>query len=708
MLPSVKKVKLQDNVFPTVWQAVLFRNYGYAAPSALAVVLSCDEETVAREAARLGLPPFPYDKNWTEKGYITVIRNNWYLLPYEQIAELLECDEERLAFILKEEDFLSVKLGRCKPECARVSYAPLDREQEEKTRALAAEIAPLLQEKGSYFRFFTKEPKSPPCLRDEKTRIVHGYLTPCGNCFASPSEEYLSDNLLGEYAAKGVNGLWMHGVLSALSPYPFKPSLSARYLENRRILKELIVRAARFGIKIYLYFNEPRSLDIASFAGREELAGQRDGDLAALCSSRKETKRYLYNAVKDLVSDVGGLGGIITITMSEYLTHCNSQLVRNCPRCKDIPAEELAAEMNNIIAAAVKDSGADIEVIANLWGWSALMGWTEEQALRGVDLLDKEISVMCVSEYGLPIEKGGVKTELTEYSVADIGPSRLAQISLERARLGGHKIYAKIQVNNSWECSAVPYLPIFDLVYEHLKNLEKIGVYDYMLSWTLGGYPSVNLDLVRDFSEKGGDFSLSEWYEKTFGKEGARVREAVRHFCAAFKHYPISLGSLYHAPKNIGAANLWSLSPEEKTSAMVGFSFDDYEMWTLPYPYETYIALLDELLRGWEKGLALLEEVRQEEAERLARYARAAYLHFKADRLQTEFSHCKRDIAGNREKIAMLIDEERSAVLELLRLQRGDAYIGFEASNHYFYTDRNLAEKYLQLNEMQKTLEKRR
>ena len=85
--------------------------------------------------------------------------------------------------------------------------------------------------------------------------------------------------------------------------------------------------------------------------------------------------------------------------MSEYLTHCNSQQVRNCPRCKDIPAEELAAEMNNIIAAAVKDSGADIEVIANLWGWSALMGWTEEQTLRGVDLLDKEISVMCVSEY---------------------------------------------------------------------------------------------------------------------------------------------------------------------------------------------------------------------------------------------------------------------------------------------------------------------
>ena len=40
----------------------------------------------------------------------------------------------------------------------------------------------------------------------------------------------------------------------------------------------------------------------------------------------------------------------------------------------------------------------------------------------------------------------------------------------------GLKTLAKVQVNNSWECSAVPYLPVPDLVEEHLDRLEKAGV----------------------------------------------------------------------------------------------------------------------------------------------------------------------------------------------------------------------------------------
>ena len=54
--------------------------------------------------------------------YITVIRQNWHLLPEEQIIELLGWNAERFAYTLKEDDFLEHKLGQVKPDCATLLY----------------------------------------------------------------------------------------------------------------------------------------------------------------------------------------------------------------------------------------------------------------------------------------------------------------------------------------------------------------------------------------------------------------------------------------------------------------------------------------------------------------------------------------------------------------------------------------------------------
>ena len=60
------------------------------------------------------------------RGYITLIRRNWHLLPYDQLLELLEMTPARLAFTLREDDFLWVKLGRLKPKCEPLRYHPPD------------------------------------------------------------------------------------------------------------------------------------------------------------------------------------------------------------------------------------------------------------------------------------------------------------------------------------------------------------------------------------------------------------------------------------------------------------------------------------------------------------------------------------------------------------------------------------------------------
>ena len=248
MLPKILNVRLQPNVFPTTWQAVLFKNYGYAPVERLAQVLSCDTDTITREAERLGLGKSPDTSVWLERGYITLIRNNWFLLPYEQICALLGIDENRLDFILQNDDFLAVKLGNYKPNCPQVAYSPLTEEQIAQTETLAKKIqAELAVDRAKPFDFFTETADKQPLTAGKGTRIVHGYLSPCGDAFIEDSRNYMPDGLLEEYAARGINGVWLHGVLSALSPYPFDETLSAGYALRRKNLKDFLLHRCSSG-----------------------------------------------------------------------------------------------------------------------------------------------------------------------------------------------------------------------------------------------------------------------------------------------------------------------------------------------------------------------------------------------------------------------------------------------------------------------------
>ena len=68
------------------------------------------------------------------------------------------------------------------------------------------------------------------------------------------------------------------------------------------------------------------------------------------------------------------------------------------------------------------------------------------------------------------------------------------------ARQAGLKTAAKVQVNTSWELASLPYLPVLDLVAEHCRNLAKANLDGMMLAWSLGGYPSPNLEVADRFS----------------------------------------------------------------------------------------------------------------------------------------------------------------------------------------------------------------
>ena len=705
MLPKVKRVPLPVQVFPQKWQTVIFRNYGLVSTDKIAKTLACDEETVKREASRLGLGEVVYDEKWEKRGFITLVRNNWYLLDYEQLMTLLAFDEARLEFVLYKEDFLDVKLGFFKPECPKIVYSPLTEDEKKKTETLAKEIEKYLPKSTRPFSFFVDGEETEIQTGDggDTIRLVHGYLTPCGDALVEDDETYLPEGLLREYQKQGINGLWMHGLLSALSPYPFDPTLSELYPLRRKNLQKLVDRCAKYGIKIYLYFNEPRFLPVEKIGKYAHLQGTVWQGKACLCFEKEEVREYLYTAMKDLFTGVKGLGGVITITMSENPTHCNwmryddTENYCRCPVCKDLPAYRSAVAVNNVIAKALRDSDGEAKVLAYLWGWSSYMGWKQEETQKAIQLLDKDIIAVCVSECQLQIEKGGVGCEIIDYSISCPGPSEVTKFMFKTAQEAGLRCVAKIQTNNSWENSSVPYLPVYDLVLKHLKNLNENGVNEYMLTWTLGGYPSPMLNMVAEYSKNPASFDMEKWYAKQYGKEGVKTHEAVRYFCEGFEEYPFNIAKLYFGPHTLGPANLWSLQAEEKRSTMVCFAFDDYETWLGAYPYEVYISQYEKLLSAWEKGLKILSETEDSPLlKELKICAEVAYIHFKADYLQTKFSYYKREKDKYREEMLGLIREERKITERLIGLQASEPTIGFETSNHYFYNERNLVEKLLE------------
>ena len=99
------KPALGSEPFPSRLHAFVWRNWTVVPQARLAEVLETSPENVARVAASMGLPPQgAIQPEWKDKGYITVLRRNWHLLPYGQLMKLLGMSREQLRYSLAEDE----------------------------------------------------------------------------------------------------------------------------------------------------------------------------------------------------------------------------------------------------------------------------------------------------------------------------------------------------------------------------------------------------------------------------------------------------------------------------------------------------------------------------------------------------------------------------------------------------------------------------
>ncbi len=719
--------------FPDRLHTVVWRNWPVVPVRTLAATLGATEAQIADLAASMGLPPQgDIAPEWRTRGYITILRRNWHLLPYEQILPLVDMTPDRLSDALREDDFLFHKFGQLKPKCAPVAWAPPDGA----ARARAAEIAafvranladPLAVPEEPRFRFVAdlSAPVAPtrtqtasaartePGPPETRLRYIYSYFAPYGDPLMRPELDPYPDGLLARLAGAGVSGVWLHTVLRTLAPSPLFPEFGEGHEKRLASLRTLVERAGRRGIRIYLYMNEPRGMPVSFFEApaRAGLAGVREGDTAAFCTSCPEVRQWLADSLAYVFGRVPGLGGVFTITASENLTSCASHHKHaQCPRCRDRSASEIIAEVNATIEAGVHRAAPKADVIA--WDW----GWRDDWSADAIARLPKSVMLQSVSEWSLPIVRGGVTSAVGEYSISSVGPGPRATRHWALAREAGLRTVAKVQLNNTWEISTVPYLPVMDLVAEHCSNLARSGVDGLMLSWSLGGYPSPNLDIARRFEARPPPDPaavLDAVARERFGEAGAaRARRAWSTFSAAFREYPFNTTVIYRCPVQTGPANLLYAEPTGYKSTMTGIPYDDLDGWRGPYPADVFARQFAKMAEGWAEGLpdlgaaaAAAPAVGRDAAQSELRIARAAHLHFASVANQARFTTLRNRILDTKkppapeeragmvaEAMRIVADESRLAV-ELLALARTDSRIGFEAANQYFYLPIDLMEK---------------
>ena len=701
---QVDPAPIPPTPFPDRMSAYVWRNWGLVEKTTLAETVGATADELTDVAVQMGLEAAPaVADDWRRKGYITIVRRNWHLLPYEQLLKVIGMTRAEFDFALTENDFLWVKLGRLKPACPPLRW---DRDEMARSAPARRRIAALLTKEGvdprapeePRFTFVRDlaavRPSKPTPPHDDAAfgfRLIFSYFADYGDPLADPELGSFPEGLLQKLADEGVNAVWLHTVLRTLAKDPKYPEFGVGSEMRIAHLRRLVDRCRKYGIRVFLYMNEPRAMPPAFFAAdpaREEFRGvERDG-LFTMCTSHPEVRRWLRDSLTQVFSQVPGLGGIFTITMSENLTNCASRHDRSkCPRCRGRAVGDILAEVNRTMIEGMAKGDPTAEAL--IWNWQ----WPKDEEDAIVSRLPTHnCRLMAVSENAMPICRGGVQEIENDYSISIVGPGENARRFWGFAKTHGIPAVAKVQAATSWELGSFPYLPTMDLVAEHAARIVREGVTGVMLSWSLGCCPSPNLSVYRDIrkGETDKEGVLSRLATRLYGEKAARARQAWKAFSDGFVNYPFSTQTIYNGPHHWGPANPLYAVKTGYEATMVGMPYDDLDGWRKKYPPETYVELMGKVADGFAEGCRLMEGVAEKKELNLFR---AEQMHFASCRDQALFVMARE--AGDRAGMRRYAQAELERAKAYLPLVRADSRIGYESSNHYFFVPRDVVEKIL-------------
>ena len=557
-------------------------------------------------------------------------------------------------------------------------------------------------------------------------RIVYSYFALYGDPLMEGNAAGLPDGYLERAAERGVNGVWIQAVLNTLAPAKAFPEFGEGWQTRLRNLRQLTERLNKFGIKVYLYLNEPRAMPASFFAQRPDIRGTKSQDLYSMCTSTPVVRDWIRASLGHVFQHAPQLGGVFSITMSENHTNCFSHggawgdkypVATDCPRCSKRKGGEVIAELLTTFRDGIRDQSKDAKIIS--WDW----GWGSPLAADLIPRLPKDSTFMSISEWSTPVFRGGVHTAVGEYSISVVGPGPRATTNWKLAKQAGLATMAKTQFNNSWEISAVPYIPVLPLVVEHCERLSHAGVNGVLESWTCGGYPSPNLRAAAAYAYQprpARDEVLKNEAALVFGAQSAAAATtAWQKFSEAFLEFPYGV-AIYTVPTQHGPANLLRLTATNLKATVILFPYDAYKTWSGAYPPQAAESQFRKLAAKWKEGLPLLERAAEtapgpnrRAAAREIAIAKTCQHHFQSTANQFEFYRLRDSLPGlppseqkqARARMIDLVRDEMALSKQQYFVARAESLIAYEASNHYYYTPLDLVEKMLNCDFAARTLQ---
>jgi hypothetical protein len=555
-------------------------------------------------------------------------------------------------------------------------------------------------------------------------RIIHSPVAPyrwLSGWELEQDKDFYPDEYLNKIAHSGMNGIWVAGLLNRMLVSSVLPELGQDCAHDLEKLKRLVKKAQRYGIKVYLFCIEPRTVpeDHPVFAAHPEIRGaHRPGDYGgqSLCTSTSIVREYIREMMRELFRAVPNLGGVINIFNGERATTCwlNEEYVQTCPRCRLRTQAEVLSEDLNCFMEGIRQANPDAKLLA--WGY----GIRVADIAQFMQRLNKDVAWLDNFDHGTVKFVNGKRVEINEYSLSTVGPSKAFENVAAEQVEAKRSVYAKIQTGTTYELSSVPYIPLPSVIYDKVAIMHALRIRGSMMTWIIGGYPSTMLKMAGEASFaplRPREELLERLAAADWGPQNAKVvREVWEHFAETFHLYLSAVPVFYYGP--ITRCPSYHLHLEKEPDLALPYNWgltrqrqrqpyeDGVTRWTGPFTSDDFIQSFRDMAARWREGLdrlrPLIHSSNAGELQRQYTVAAAVAVQLGSAANVIEF-YTLRDqlLTARKEDELALVRRMRADVLDDIKLANemhnyvdADSAIGFESEIYgYSYSPALLREK---------------
>ncbi len=319
--------------------------------------------------------------------------------------------------------------------------------------------------------------------------------------------------------------------------------------QNPARVKDLIKRAAKFGIKVYT-------------------------PILYRITDEPDSEEILRKIVRDIVTKFPEIHGHILLTEGFYYDNWASHGGKD--------KKKWAREWAKGVAIVVEEChkvNPDIEVLP----WEYNIDFRPQNAdikRYFITQLPKDTIPLVTWENGKSFKIDGFQGFLRDYSINQVGPAEVTVAQIDETKKRGMKVYSKVDTFASWQFGTTPYIPAPYQWGRRYEKLKEFGVNGTLETWSNGYKPNFIAEM-RAWSCWTDSFDqqtlLKLIARREFGKGSEDiVLKAWKHFSKAIQLVPDTGPSM---GTNFAIANPLFFKEAQPRAMMLKHSWRDPVRW---------------------------------------------------------------------------------------------------------------------------------